>query len=64
MERETNSKQAVLRALEELPDDASLDEILDGLLLRLKVERGRAQIQAGKGIPHEDVKQRLAKWLA
>ncbi len=57
------TKEAVLRTIQQLPDDATLDEILDGILLRLKVERGRAQLAAGQGIPHEQVKERLARWL-
>ena len=59
-----STKELVLKAIQELPDDAGLEEILDGILLRLKVERGRAQVDSGKGIAHDEVKQRLAKWLA
>ena len=63
MEPQASTRQVVLNAIEQLPDDASLEEILDGILLRMKVERGRAQIAAGEGISHEDVERRLARWL-
>ena len=58
------TKESVLRAIGELPDDASLEEILDAVLLRLKVERGRRQIREGQGASHEEVRERLAKWLS
>ena len=60
---QATTKQVVLRAIEQLPDDASLEQILDGVLLRLKVERGRAQIAAGEGISHEELERRLSRWL-
>ena len=60
---QATTKQVVLRAIEQLPDDASLEQILDGILLRLKVERGRAQIAAADGISHEDVERRMSRWL-
>jgi hypothetical protein len=63
MEQQISTKQVVLSAIQKLPDDATLEEILDGILLRLKVERGRAQIAAGEGISHEEVERRLARWL-
>ncbi len=55
------TKESVLQAIRELPDDASLEEILDAVLLRIKVERGRREIQEGKGIPHAQVRERLAR---
>ena len=58
------TKESVLQAIRELPDDASLEEILDAVLVRLKVERGRRQIHEGRGIAHEEVRERLAKWLS
>ena len=57
------TKQAVLQAISELPDNASVEEILDVVLLRMKVERGRQQIAAGEGLSHEEVRERLARWL-
>ena len=58
------TKESVLQTISELPDDATLEEILDAVLLRLKVERGRRQIQECQGVPHEEVRERLAKWLS
>ncbi len=57
------TKESVLQAISELPEDASLEEILDVVILRLKVERGRQQIAAGEGLDHQEVRERLARWL-
>lgn len=57
------TKEAVLEAIRALPDDASVEDILDAVLLRLKVERGRRQILAGEGIPHEQVREQLSPRL-
>jgi hypothetical protein len=58
------TKESVLQAIQELPDDVTLEEIMDAVLLRIKVERGRRQIRDGEGIPHDQVRERLSKWLA
>ncbi len=57
-------KEFVLQAIRDLPEDASLDEIMDAVLLRVKVERGKRQIQNGQGLSHEQVRERLARWLS
>ena len=62
-EQSMTTKESVLRTIRELPDDASLEEILDAVLLRMKVERGRQQIRDGQCLTHGEVKERLAKWL-
>jgi len=45
--------------LQDLPEDASFDEAIERLVFLAKVEAGLAELDAGKGIPHEEVKQRL-----
>lgn len=57
------TKETVLQAIRDLPDDASLEEILDAVFLHLKIERGRSQIQAGQGLSPDQVRERLARWL-
>ena len=57
------SKQQVLQAIEELPDDASAEDALDRILLLVKVERGLRQADEGHLMSQEDVRQRMARWL-
>jgi hypothetical protein len=46
-----------------LPDDVTLADIMAELYFRQKVDQGLAELDAGKGIPHEQARERLQKWL-
>jgi len=58
------AKEAVRRILEELPDDVTLEDIQYHIYVRQKIERGLADIEAGRVVSHEEVERRMAKWLA
>jgi hypothetical protein len=55
------TKDEILEAIRRLPDDATLDDALDVLFLFKSIERGEAQIAAGKGIPHDEVRRHMAQ---
>ena len=57
------TKEKVIQAVQALPDDASIEDAMERLLLLAKIERGIQQADAGELIPHEKVKERMAKWL-
>ncbi|MBW3539587.1 MAG: hypothetical protein KY476_04895 [Planctomycetes bacterium] len=57
------TKEAVLELIRRLPDDATVDDIMSELYVRRKIEEGLRELDAGKGIPHNEVKGTLAKWL-
>lgn len=57
------TKQQILKAVEELPEDAGVEEALDRLYLLYKVERGLRQADRGELISQEEVRQRMAKWV-
>ncbi|MGE3275426.1 MAG: hypothetical protein AB7O67_09960 [Vicinamibacterales bacterium] len=52
------SRERMLEAIRELPEDASVDAI-EKLVFLAKIEEGLAQLDRGEGIPHEEVKRRL-----
>ena len=56
---EPSAKQLALRALEQLPDDATLDDAMERLYFLTKVERGLADADAGRVVPHEAVLARF-----
>jgi predicted transcriptional regulator len=56
-------KQQVQSMLERLPDDCTLEDVQYHLYVMQRVQGGLEAIDRGEGIAHEDVKQRLAKWL-
>ncbi len=57
------TKEKVLQAVQTLPDDASIEDAMERLFLLAKIERGIQQADAGELIPHEKVKERMARWL-
>ena len=57
------AKQDVRRVLENLPDDASLEDIQYHLYVLQRIERGRRDVEAGRVIPQDEVERRMARWL-
>ena len=57
------AKQQMLKVIEDLPDDAGVEEALDRLYLLYKVERGLRQADRGELLSQEEVRERMAKWL-
>lgn len=58
----SNLKDDVIAMIRDMPDDTSLDDIMAELYFRRKIDKGLEELDAGKGIPHEEVKERLKKW--
>ena len=57
-------KDSVRALLDRLPDDCSLDDVLYHLYVMQAVARGEADLEAGRTVPHEQVKAELRrKWL-
>jgi len=56
-------KEKVLQAVENLPDDAAIEEAMERLLFMAKIERGLEQAEAGRIISRDEVKERVTKWL-
>ncbi len=57
------TKELVIEAVKDLPDNAVVEDAMERLLLLAKIERGIEQADSGKTVSHNDVKQRMAKWL-
>jgi hypothetical protein len=57
----TTAKQKVLEAIEKLPADATLEDAIERLVLLAKIERGSAELDAGKGIDHAEATRRLLR---
>jgi predicted transcriptional regulator len=55
-------KQAVLDALQRLPENASLDEIAEELRIMAAVRRGRSDMAAGRSKAHREVEDLLESW--
>jgi hypothetical protein len=59
---EVNVKDRVLRTVEEMPDDISFEEVMERIFILQKIERGRQQIAAGEGVPHDQAKRQMKRW--
>jgi hypothetical protein len=57
------TKELVLKVLEQLPDDADVDEFLERLDFLRELEAAIREADAGETIPHEEVMKELARWL-
>ena len=53
------ARERILEAVQDLPDDATVDDAIERLIFLAKIDAGLAELDAGMGIPHEEVKRRL-----
>lgn len=57
-------KDLVIDALRKLPEEISIEQILEEIQILAAIRRGEQAADAGKVIPHEDVKGMVAKWTS
>lgn len=57
-------KAEAARMLEKLPDDADWETLAYRFYVRAAVERGMADVEAGRGVSHDQVMREMAEWLA
>ncbi len=55
-------KDIAKQVIDTLPDEATMDDIIHALYIKIKFEHGEREVQEGKGISHEEAKQKLQKW--
>jgi predicted transcriptional regulator len=58
-----STKEAVLEMIQRMPDDTTIPDIMAELYFRQKVDEGLRQLDAGEGLPHDEAKKRLSRWL-
>ncbi|NQV24619.1 MAG: hypothetical protein HQ518_09650 [Rhodopirellula sp.] len=58
----STAKQDALTLINELPDNASWEEIQYHLYVKQKIDRGLADVDAGQVVPHDEVVARMSKW--
>ena len=57
------TKSQVKRQMEKLPEEFSLDELVEQLILIQKVERGLKDSDENKIISEEDLDKEIEKWF-
>jgi predicted transcriptional regulator len=58
-----STKEIAIRSLEELPEDADWDDVQERINFIVGVRRGLRELDEGKGIPHDRVREEFAQWL-
>lgn len=57
-------KEKVIQIIQQLPDGVTVDDILSEIYFKLQVDSGLRELDEGKGIPHQKVKERMSKWIS
>jgi predicted transcriptional regulator len=57
-------KEQVIKLVQGLPDEVTVDDVMEELYFKMQVDAGLKELDEGKGIPHSEVEQKLSKWLS
>jgi hypothetical protein len=52
-------KERILKALNDLPADATFDDAIECLVFLARIDEGLAQLDAAEGVPHQEVGRRF-----
>ncbi len=58
-----SAKNRIVKLVQELPEDATVEDAMDQLYLLFKIERGITQADSGQNISQEEARRRIARWL-
>ena len=56
------TKEKVLKAVQDLPENASFEDAMERLYFLAKVEKGLDQAESGQTLSHNEVKEKMSKW--
>lgn len=57
------TKEIAIHTIEELPEDATWDDVQERINFVVGVRKGLRELDEGKGIPHDRVREEFAQWL-
>ena len=55
-------KERVVEAIHQIPEDETIEEAMERLMLLAKIDRGIREADARDTIPHSDMKRRMGRW--
>ena len=55
-------KSEMVRVIQELPDDATIEDAMERLYVLYKLNRGMEDGKAGRKISHEEALERIKQW--
>ncbi len=56
-------REKIIETLKKMPDQVSLDDVLDRIILLDKIESGLEQSKKGQITPDEKLDEKLQEWL-
>ena len=58
------TKEIAIRSIQELPEGATWEDIQERINFVAGVRKGLRELDEGKGIPHELVREEFKEWLS
>jgi len=58
------TKEKAIKIIQELPEDATWEDIQQRIDFIAGVRKGLRELDEGKGISHEQIREEFSKWLS
>lgn len=55
-------KELVMEVINALPDDVTLEEIIDAIYMRLKIDQSLNAVKNGEEVTEKEVLEEIKKW--
>lgn len=55
-------RDKAIETVKEFPQEFELEDLIERLVFLEKIEKGLQQVEQGKTVPHEKVKEMTKKW--
>ncbi|MCC5614965.1 hypothetical protein LC605_07720 [Nostoc sp. CHAB 5836] len=62
MTADTTVKYQVLKAVEEMPQNVTFEEVMERLYFLYKVDQGLKEVETGNTISHTEAKKQIKTW--
>jgi len=56
-------KEAVILMLKDMPENSTLEDIMESLYVKQKILKGQKQLESDQFYTHEEAKEIMAEWL-
>ena len=58
------TKEIAIKSIEELPEDATWEHIQERINFMAGIRKGLRELDQGKGVPHEKIREEFSEWLS
>jgi hypothetical protein len=57
------TKESVISLVKQLPEDSTLEDIMEHLYVKQKILKGQKELESGQFYTHEEAKEIMKEWL-